>query len=77
MSAHVIQKRSMLFGIAIALVVFFIGSRPAAAETVVVYTSGSHVVTWDEIYPDPLFNTADWPSTAYVPVPAVGLDANW
>ena len=77
MSAHVIHHRKMLFGIAIALalaiVVFFtFSSRTAGA--VVVYTSGSHVDTWNEIYPNPVFK--NWPD-ACIPVPAVGLDANW
>ncbi len=41
----------------------------------VVYTSGSHVQTWDPIFPatvDP-----NWPSTVCTPTPQVGPDANW
>ncbi len=60
--------------LALALVVFFtFGWRPAGA--VVVYTSGSHVDTWDPIFPasaDP-----NWPTTVCITVPAVGLGANW
>lgn len=41
----------------------------------VVYTSGSHVMTFDPILPA----TADtnWPNTVCTPTPAVGPDANW
>lgn len=41
----------------------------------VVYTSGSHVLTFDPILPaaaDP-----NWPSTVCTPTPMVGPDANW
>lgn len=39
-----------------------------------VFTSGSHVDTWNAIVPaqDP-----NWPTTVCVPEPAVGLDADW
>jgi len=42
----------------------------------VVYTSGSHVDTWNAIVP-PNPQDPNWPSTICVPNPAVGLDAPW
>ena len=44
------------------------------SNPVVVYTSGSHVDTWDEIVPASAYSY--WPDLC-IPVPAVGLDANW
>lgn len=41
----------------------------------VVYTSGSHVQTWDSIVPTAAY--ADWPSTICTPTPLVGPDADW
>ncbi len=41
----------------------------------VVYTSGSHVQTWDPILPDAAY--ANWETTVCTPTPIVGLDANW
>lgn len=40
-----------------------------------VYTSGSHVRTWDAILPAAAY--PDWGTTACGPVPLVGPDANW
>lgn len=51
-------------------------SRPAFdhAADHNVFTSGSHVDTWNAIVP---VQDANWLTTVCVPQPAVGLDANW
>jgi len=48
---------------------------PLLAPNPVIYTSGSHVQTWDPI----IFAVADpnWTSTVCTPTPAVGPNANW
>ena len=63
--------------IAVALLISAMVLFTTRAEAqVVVYTSGSHVDTWDLIFP-PSADPA-WTSTVCVPgEPAVGLDANW
>ncbi len=40
-----------------------------------VFTSGSHVDTWNAIVP--LLEDATWQTTTCTAIPAVGLDANW
>lgn len=57
---------------AVALV---LGAWSEAKAETIVYTSGAQVDTWDPIFP----SAADpgWASTMCVPVPAVGLGANW
>lgn len=51
-------------------------ARPSFSDAPLhqVFTSGSHVDTWNAIVPvqDP-----GWPTTVCVPTPAVGLGANW
>ena len=44
-------------------------------QTSTVFTSGSHVDTWDPIAP--AFEDPNWESTVCVPQPGVGLGANW
>ncbi len=74
----------LLMAILLPLTVF---ATTVSADPVVVYTSGSHVGTWNEINADaardgmtPHATTpaayANWPDVC-VPEPAVGLDANW
>jgi hypothetical protein len=50
-------------------------SLSAGAQTTQVFSSGSHVDTWDAIFPE----SADpnWPTTMCTLQPSVGLDANW
>lgn len=45
------------------------------AQTVTTFTSGSHVDTWDPIFPATVDN--NWPTTVCTTTPAVGLNANW
>ncbi|MDO8532560.1 MAG: PKD domain-containing protein [Dehalococcoidia bacterium] len=47
----------------------------AVTVTSVVYTSGAQVQTWNPIFPSSAYS--DWPNQACVPMPAVGLGANW
>lgn len=46
-----------------------------SAQTITTFTSGSHVDTWDPIFPATVDN--NWPTTVCTTTPAVGLDANW
>lgn len=52
-----------------------VSSTGAATPPQVVYTSGSHVQTWDPIFPSPVYSY--WPTGACKPVPDVGPGANW
>lgn len=47
----------------------------SSAQTVTTFTSGSHVDTWDPIFPATV--DGNWPTTVCTTTPAVGLDANW
>lgn len=47
----------------------------AAGENVSVFTSGSHVRTWDPITPSAAY--ANWGTTVCTSQPLVGLNANW
>lgn len=69
---HSVRLLSALAVAALAALPLQAGSSTADP---VVYTSGSHVQTWDPIFPD----SADpnWPSTVCTPTPAVGPDAMW
>ena len=49
--------------------------QAACVPSIVVYTSGSDVDTWNPIFP--AFIDGSWPSTVCVPTPAVGLGAAW
>lgn len=65
------KKRILLFIVAATL--FVAGSL--SAQTTQVFTSGSHVDTWDPIYP--AFADPNWGTNACTVIPAVGLDAAW
>ena len=55
----------------------FLGSdaRAAALTTTITFTSNAQVDTWDPIFPASADLT--WDTTTCVPVPAVGIAANW
>lgn len=46
-----------------------------STSTTQVFTSGSHVTTWDPILPAAAYD--DWGTTVCTTEPLVGLDANW
>jgi hypothetical protein len=46
-----------------------------AAPNSTIFTSGTHVDTWDPIVPP--VEDLNWPATVCVPQPAYGLDADW
>jgi hypothetical protein len=62
-----------LFLVLIAVASLF--TTGALTAQTVTYTSGSHVDTWDPIFPPSV--EVSWQTTACTVVPAVGLSANW
>lgn len=52
-----------------------VAGSAAASENVSVFTSGSHVRTWDPITPSAAY--ANWETTVCTSQPLVGLNANW
>ena len=67
------MRRAWIAALLVGLLALVVPSV-VAADPVVVYTSGSHVDTWDPIYPSPVYPS--WPS-ACTPDPDVGIDDNW
>jgi hypothetical protein len=65
----------LLFVFAIAALATLPMQAVSSTADPVVYTSGSHVQTWDPIIPDAAY--ANWETTVCTPTPLVGPDANW
>ncbi|MHB0962361.1 MAG: hypothetical protein ACYC5V_04010 [Gemmatimonadaceae bacterium] len=53
----------------------FVARSAAAGENLTVFTSGSHVLTWDPITPGAAY--VSWQTTVCTNQPLVGLNANW